>query len=319
MEDPDTTTIELAIYQSLNYDFDLNKAALLALIQLFCCLALVLLSKKLNVIFYFSTNRQFRWKNQDDDNRWCKLLDIILISITIFFLILPLLAIIINGLNLRLLNALREPYLWKIFINSIFIAISAGVICIILSMMLIWSGRELQFRQSILLHRTLELSTLLILSMPGIVLATGLFLLLNNTIDLIDYSPYSLIILMNALIAIPYAFKILEYPMYDLFERYNLLCLSLQIKGINQLTLIELKVLKSEIGQAFAFACILSIGDFSIISLFGNENFRTLSYYLYQQLNSYNNNNAAVTALLLLLLCFGLFSLFEYLSGKKHD
>lgn len=314
---PAATTIELAIYQSLSYDFDLNKAALLALIQLFCCLGLVLLSQKLNVVFSVGASRQLRWTNPAD-SRWQKWWDTLLISMTLLFLIPPFLAIIVDGLNLTLLHVLQQPGLWQAGINSIFIAISAGVLCIILTMMLLWSSRELRLRRSILLYRTCELSGLLILAMPGIVLATGFFLLLNNTINL-TYSPYSLIILTNALMAIPYALKILENQMYDLAERYNLLCLSLQIKGINRLTLIELKALKRTIGQAFAFACILSIGDFGIIALFGNENFRTLPYYLYQQLGSYRNNDAAITALLMLLLCFSLFSLLEYLSGKEDD
>ncbi|MGP1939302.1 MAG: thiamine/thiamine pyrophosphate ABC transporter permease ThiP [Arsenophonus sp. ET-DL9-MAG3] len=315
---PAATTIEVAIYQSLNYDFDLNKAALLSLIQLFLCLSLVLLSQKLNVIFFVSTTQQFQWKNFND-NKWSKWWDILLISITIFFLILPLLAIIIDGLNLTLLNVLRQPSLWKTFINSIFIAISSGVICIILTMMLLWTSRQLRICGLIILYRIIELSGLLILAVPGIVIATGFFLLFKNNTVFLNDSPYSLIILTNALMAIPYVLKILENPMHDLAERYNLLCLSLEIKGINQLNLIELKVLRSTIGQAFAFASILSISDFSIIVLFGNKNFHTLSYYLYQQLNSYNNNDAAVTALLMLLLCFSLFSLLEYLSGKKYD
>ena len=314
---PAATTIELAIYQSLSYDFDLNKAALLALIQLFCCSALVLLSQKLNVFFPVGANQQLMWKNPDD-NRWQKWWDTVLISMTIFFLMPPLLAIIIDGLNFTLFQVLQQPSLWQAFINSVCIAISGGVVCIILTMMLLWSSRELRLRHSIVLHRTLELSGLLILTMPSIVLATGFFLLLNSTFSL-AYSPYSLIILTNALMAIPYALKVLENPMYDLAERYNLLCLSLQIKGINRLRLIEFRALKRTLGQAFAFACILSIGDFGIIVLFGNENFRTLPYYLYQQLSSYRNNDAAVTALLMLLVCFCLFSLLEYLSGKKHD
>ncbi|MFP3029323.1 MAG: thiamine/thiamine pyrophosphate ABC transporter permease ThiP [Arsenophonus sp.] len=305
---PATTTIEVAIYQSLSYDFDLNKAALLALIQLFCCLGLVLLSQKLNVAFSVGASRQLRWKNQVD-TRWQKWADTLLIGMTLLFLIPPLLAIIIDGFNLTLLQVLQQPSLWQACINSIFIAISAGVLCIIFTMMLLWSSRELRLRGSILLYRTFELSGVLILAIPSMVLATSFFLLLNNTVSL-TYSPYSLIILTNALIAIPYALKILENPMYDLAERYNLLCLSLQIKGINRLALIELKALRCIIKQAFTFACILSIGDFGIIALFGNENFRTLPYYLYQQLGSYRNNDAAVTALLMLLICFILLEIF---------
>ncbi|MFP3014419.1 MAG: thiamine/thiamine pyrophosphate ABC transporter permease ThiP [Arsenophonus sp.] len=314
---PSATTIELAIYQSLSLDFDLNKAAFLTLIHFFCCLVIILLSQKLNVTFSVGSSRQLQWKNTVYD-KWQKLYDILLIGIAIFFLITPLLAIIIDGLNLTLLYALKQPGLWQAFINSFFIAISSGILCIILTIMILWSSRELQLRRSIILHRALELSGLLIFSIPSIVLATGFFLLLNKIVTLI-YLPYSLIILTNALIAIPYALKILENPMYSLAERYNLLCISLQIKGVNKLCLIELRALRYTIGEAFAFSCILSIGDFSIMALFGNENLRTLSYYLYQQFGSYRNNDAAVTALLILLICFSLFSLLEYLSGKLYD
>ncbi len=70
--------------------------------------------------------------------------------------------------------------------------------------------------------------------MPGIVLATGFFLLLSDTIGL-PQSPYALVILTNALMAVPYALKVLENPMRDLAERYNPLCLSLDIHGWQRL------------------------------------------------------------------------------------
>ncbi|MEQ4939252.1 hypothetical protein ABN098_20655, partial [Proteus terrae] len=48
----------------------------------------------------------------------------------------------------------------------------------------------------------------------------------------------------------------------------------------------------------------------------GNEAFRTLSFYLYQQIGAYRSQDCAVTALLLLLLCFLLFTLIEKLPGR---
>jgi thiamine transport system permease protein len=44
---PQATTIELAIYQALSYDYDPGRAALLAIVQMVCCLGLVLLSQRL--------------------------------------------------------------------------------------------------------------------------------------------------------------------------------------------------------------------------------------------------------------------------------
>ncbi len=72
--------------------------------------------------------------------------------------------------------------------------------------------------------------------------------------------------------------------MRDSAERYNPLCQSLGISGFNRFRIIELKALRKPISQALAFACVISIGDFGVVALFGNDNFRTLPYYLYQQI-----------------------------------
>jgi thiamine transport system permease protein len=149
------------------------------------------------------------------------------------------------------------------------------------------------------------------------VLASGFFLLFNRTIGL-PSSPYGLVVLTNALLAIPYAMKVLENPMTDAAARYSFLCQSLDIRGWNRLRVVELKALRAPIAQALAFACVLSVGDFGIIALFGNEQFRTLPFYLYQQIGAYRSADGAVTALLLLVLCFTLFTLIEKLAGL-HD
>jgi thiamine transport system permease protein len=139
--------------------------------------------------------------------------------------------------------------------------------------------------------------------------------LLNQTIGLPD-SAEGIVIVTNALMAVPYATKVLENPLRDIAGRYNNLCLSLDIRGWNRLRLIELSALRRPLAQALAFACVLSIGDFGVVALFGNENFRTLPFYLYQQIGSYRSSDGAVTALLLLLLCFLLFTLIEKLPGR---
>ena len=55
---------------------------------------------------------------------------------------------------------------------------------------------------------------------------------------------------------------------------------------------------------------------FGVVALFGNENFRTLPFYLYQQIGAYRSQDGAVTALILLLLCFLLFTVIEKLPGR---
>lgn len=314
---PQATTIELAIYQALSYDYDLNRAALLALIQLGFCLGLVILCQRFSQALPVGHTRAQSWFNPED-SLWQRISDTLLISAALLLLLPPLLAIIIDGANQALLEVLQQPILWQALFTSLRIAIGAGLLGLVLTMMLLWSSRELKLRHQAAWGQTLELSGMVILAMPGIVLATGFFLLLSDTIGL-PHSPYGLVILTNALMAVPYALKVLENPMRDLAERYNPLCLSLDIHGWQRLRWIELKALKRPLTQALAFACVLSIGDFGVVALFGNEQFRTLPFYLYQQIGAYRNNDGAVTALLLLLLCFLLFTLIERLPGRHAD
>jgi ABC-type uncharacterized transport system YnjBCD permease subunit len=98
------------------------------------------------------------------------------------------------------------------------------------------------------------MSGMLILAMPGIVLATGFFLLLNNTIGL-PQSADGIVIFTNALMAIPYELKVLENPMRDITARYSMLCQSLGIEGWSRLKVVELRALKRPLAQALAFAC----------------------------------------------------------------
>ena len=59
------------------------------------------------------------------------------------------------------------------------------------------------------------------------------------------------------------------------------------------------------------------VRDFGVVALFGNDDFRTLPFYLYQQIGSYRSQDGAVTALILLLLCFLLFTVIEKLPGRN--
>ncbi len=80
--------------------------------------------------------------------------------------------------------------------------------------------------------------------------------------------------------------------------------------------MVELRALKRPLAQPLAFACVLSIGDYGVVTLIGNDNFRPLPFYLYQQSGSYRSQDGAVTALILLLLCFPLFTLLQKLPGR---
>ena len=311
---PQATTIELAIYQALSYDYDPGRAALLAMVQMACCLVLVLLSQRLSKAIPPGSNQITGWRDPQDSLH-SRVTDFILIALALLLLLPPLMAVIVDGLNLNLISVLQQPVLWQATWTSLRIALAAGLLCVMLTMMLLWSSRELYARQARKAGQMLELTGMLILAMPGIVLATGFFLLFNSTIGLPE-SADGIVIFTNALMAIPYALKVLENPMRDVNSRYGLLCQSLGMQGWQRLKVVELRALKRPLAQALAFACVLSIGDFGVVALFGNEDFRTLPFWLYQQIGSYRSQDGAVTALLLLVLCFTLFTVIEKLPGR---
>lgn len=311
---PKATTIELAIFQALNFDYDPGRAALLAMVQMGCCLGLVMLSQWLSKAIPAGATQLAGWRNPEDSLR-ARVFDTTLIGLALLLLLPPLLAVIVDGVNGGILPVMQQPALWQATWTSLRIAVCAGVLTVILTVMLLWSSRELRLRQRDVTGQAIELSGMLILAMPGIVLATGFFLLLNSSVGLPERAD-GIVIFTNALMAIPYAMKVLENPMRDLSERYNRLCLSLDIQGLHRLRLIEFRALKRPLAQALAFSCVLSIGDFGVVALFGNADFRTLPFYLYQQIGAYRSEDGAVTALLLLLLCFLLFTFIEKLPGR---
>lgn len=311
---PQATTIELAIYQALSYDYAPGRAALLAMIQMACCLGLVLLSQRLSKAIAVGSPQVSGWRDPQDCLR-SRLTDTALITLALLLLLPPLLAVVIDGLNRNIAEVLQQPVLWQALWTSLRIAVGAGILCVLLTTMLLWSSRELYARQRFVAGQALELSGMLILAMPGIVLATGFFLLFNSTTGLPNNAD-GIVIFTNALMAIPYALKVLENPMRDISARYTPLCQSLGMRGWQRLKVVELRALKRPLAQALAFASVLSIGDFGVVALFGNDEFRTLPYWLYQQIGSYRSQDGAVTALLLLLLCFTLFTVIEKLPGR---
>lgn len=311
---PKATTLELAIYQALNYDYNPGSAAQLALLQMFCCLTLVLICQRQATPPPPAHSHIYGWRDPTD-SWFSRLSDSTLISALLLLILPPLLAVIIDGFNSSLRHALEQSALWLAMFTSLRIALGAGLLCVTLSMMLLWSTKELRLRNRLLDAQCLELTGMLILAMPGIVLAAGIFLLLLTTTGL-PQSAAGIVTFINALMAIPYAMKVLEMPMRDLACRYQYLCPSLNIHGWHRLRWVEWRALRRPLALALANACVLSVGDFGVIALFGNDNFRTLPFYLYQQIGTYRSDAGAVTALALLLLCFISYTVIEKLPAR---
>lgn len=312
---PKYTTLEVAIYQAIR-DFELGQAVTLAITQLLLCGGFVVLLQKYLPMPVLSLSNQSR-NYMFSYSYPFRILHGLIIIISILLILPPLLSVVWQGITALSWKVIFNAALWQATLTSLAIALFTGIFTVILSTLLLWSARRERLFGNQSLYRWIITSGFLILAIPSMVFATGCFLLLWQVSQYAITLPL-LVIITNTLMALPFSIKTLEQPMQEIEMRYHLLIQTLNIKSCHRLYWIEFKALKRVFALAFAFSCVLSMGDFGVVAIFGSENFITLPLYLYSQLGAYQNNAGDVTALLLLLLSFGLFTVIEKM-GQHRD
>ena len=311
---PQYTTLETAIYQAILFEFDLPKAALFAMLQFVFCLVL------------FSLTSRFSPSNQNglsNSNPWfekpksaVKIFHVFVLLLFVFFLFSPVLNILINALNSpSLLTVWHNSQLWRALGYSLSIAPLSALIALMMAIALLILSRRLEWLHYQKIAQFIINAGMVILAIPILVLAMGLFLLLQER-DFSNVDLFAIVVFCNALSAMPFVLRILSAPFHNNMLYYENLCDSLGIVGWQRFYLIEWQALRTPLRYAFALALALSLGDFTAIALFGNQEFTSLPHLLYQQLGNYRNQDAAVTAGILLLLC-GI--LFAFIHTHRDD
>lgn len=323
---PKSTTIELAIYQAIKFDFDLQAGALLALWQICLCAILAIFIQKISRSALLSTNFQGTTNTFPHDTFLSKCWDMFWIVFIALLVVPPLAMVLISGINPKIWGVIADLGFWLALKNSIMIAIFAGLIAVVFAFFILLASR--QWRLVGLNNRAdkIEMLATIILVTPGLVISTGLFLLLREFSSFSSLSLY-IVIAVNALMALPFTLKSLAVPMLQNAQKYELLCRSLGIFSLYRIYWVEWKSLKRPILQAMSLSFVLSIGDLSAIALFGSHSFSTLPLYLFQLLGSYQLDSAAVVSLVLLILSVGTFIVIESLFKEatpqtkraKHD
>ena len=330
---PRATTIEVAIFQALRFDFDIPTAVALACIQLLICLSLTLLSTAFKTDHTIGLNAD---KDDTNDSQhtnsrkrfwplnirteahapydvpivrsaWVLISERTLILLATLFIMAPLLALMLAGFNDAFLATVTDKSTLMAILNSTMVAIAAAIISLALSLALLFSSRHLRIRQQKERAGTwLQLCGNIILILPPLVLGTGLFLLLKPFADVFSIALF-LIVIINSLMALPFLLRILDGPVMQSAKTHDRLIQSLGIYGWNRWRYIDWPVLRRPVGFGLAMAATLSVGDLGAIALFGSDKIKTLPYLLYQRMGSYRLDEAAVTASVLLLLCLVLF------------
>lgn len=315
---PQATTIELAIYQAIRFDFDLQTGALLALWQLLLCGIFHVVIQKSSQPLSLQGRDSHITLPATPDNLWAKIWDTTWILLSILLVIPPLLMVVISGLNPSALTVLSQPALWQATANSLMLATGSALMAFVLGSSIILTSRFWRLHGKKQRADNIEMAASLILVVPSVVLGTGLFLILRDYIDVFS-SPYWLVLTVNTLLALPYVVKTLSHPAYQLSQQYQNLCNSLGINGLNRLRLIEWRALKVPISKALAISFVLSTGDLGAIALVGSQDFQTLPLYLFQLMGSYQMDAAAAASLMLFLISLSSYALIEiFITGKSH-
>ncbi|WP_299392105.1 thiamine/thiamine pyrophosphate ABC transporter permease [Pelagibius sp.] len=313
---PRATTLEVAVYQALRFDFDLGRAVTLAVVQLVFCGGIVFCLLRLSVPGNLTLTEGRVYERPDRADPLGRWLDGLLITLGTLFVVLPLAAVALAGFNATASAVLSDPRLWRALGQSLTIALTSGGLALVLGGAVLVSSRILRHRlQRSRAAARLELSASLILVVPPFVLATGLFVLLRPFTDVFALG-LPLVVLVNALMALPFVVRFLGGPMMDEAQRHDRLCQSLGIAGWSRLRLIEWPNLRRPAALALAVAATLSMGDLGVIALFGSEDFATLPLLLYRAMGSFRMAEAAVIAAFLSLVCLLVFFAIDTLLGR---
>lgn len=317
---PPNATLEVAIYQALRFDFDLGRVVAFAVLQVGLCGLLVGLGYRLARHVPVEPTLARTDSRPDAGTAAGRLADGAAILFAVLVLALPLGAVVIAGLTSgSVLNVASNPSLWQAAGWSVAIGLAAGLMSCALGWGLVDTARNLRLRHYLPgAAHAVELCGSLVLVIPPIMLGAGLFILLRPVADVFAIG-LALVVPVNALMGLPFVLRILMPAALQAQEQHLRLADSLGMTGWNRLRLVDWPLMRRPLGLALGLTTALSMGDFSVIALFGSAGTETLPFLLYQQIGSYRIGDAAMTAVLLVTLNLALFVTIERIVGGRSD
>jgi thiamine transport system permease protein len=307
---PAATTIEVAIYQSLRFDFDPGRAVALALLQIAVTGAVLAVLALLPAPADPGSTSGKPSRRLDGRAVGARLVDGAVLLAAALFVGLPLAAVVVAGLKADLLKLAGQPIFLQATATSLAIALAAGLLAVLAALAIararqtIFSMRNLPVGLHAFATALGAISSLVLLA-PPIVLATGWFMALRPFGDPANAAAV-LIVCINMLMALPFVIRVVEPALAIHERRTGRLAASLGLQGWARWRHIDWPALRKPLFTALSFAMALSLGDLGAVALFGSGDLLTLPWLVYSRLGSYRTNDADGYALLLGLLCLAL-------------
>jgi len=304
---PAATTVELAIYQALRFDFAPDRAASLALIQFALTTAALIAGWAVLRDAGFGAGLG-RPPELPAPAGWRKGVDATAITLAAAFLLLPLAALVARGLP-GLTDLPRG--LTGATARSLAIALCSTAVTTAAALAL-----ALATARKAPAHRLYDAAATFPLAASSLVIGTGLFLMLRPLAQPSDLA-IPVTIATNATLALPYAYRLLVPAARTLHQDYARLTASLALTPAARFRLITLPHLSRPLGFGAGITAALSMGDLGVITLFAGQTNATLPLYIHSLMGSYRMEQAAAASLVLLVLSFALFALFDGI-GRRH-
>lgn len=307
---PAATTLEVAIYQSLRFDFDPPRAVALALMQIGITVAILLTLSLLPKADEEAPGEGRIWNRFDGRSLAAQTGDSLIISLATLFLLAPLAMIVVSGFSSDLLRLALEPAFRQALVTSLWIALCAGLLAVMTGFGILKAENVLASRRrSTFTGRVLVLllvaASSLVLLVPPVVLGTGWLLAIRPFADVTIFAP-ALIAAINMLMALPFVIRVLGPALRSHGARTDRLAASLGLTGWNRFKIIDWPVLARPALMALSFAMALSLGDLGAVALFGSQDLITLPWLVYSSMGSYRTQDADGFALLMGLVCLAL-------------
>lgn len=303
---PRATTVELAIYQAVRFDFDLGRAALLALVQFAICALAAALAWVLVRPTNFGAGLDREVPNSPPTG-WRGVVDAGIIGLAALFLLVPLMAVIVRGVP-GLIDL--PPTVASAALRSVAIAVVSTCITVLVALALVVAVATRSTGDAMI-----EAAAVVPLAASGLVLGTGLFLIIQ------PFAPPTVLalpvtMLVNTAMSLPYVYRLLLPGARALMTDYGRLADSLGLRGVSRWRWLILPRLARPLGFGAGIAAALSMGDLGVIALFAGEPQVTLPLMVQQLMGSYRMEAAAGAALLLVMLSFALFWICDW--GGRH-
>lgn len=317
---PRATTLEVAIYQALRFDFDPARAVTLTALQIVLTVAVVAILMRMGANMTADANLPVAPKRPVVAGKAERVANAAILIAALLFVAGPLAATVVAGLRADLWRLASDPAVHAATLTSLTLASLAAVLSVTLSLGVIMARRALELRRPCTaspspLERLLDTGAGFVLVIPPIVVGAGWFVLLRHTGQVFAAAPI-MVVTVNAVMAMPFAIRAIR-PAWDAASaRHEKLAASLGLSGLNRFRLIDWPSIHRPVLMGLAFAMALSLGDLGVIALFGSDSVQTLPYLLLARMGSYRTADAAGIALFLGIVCLALMMLVDRARSK---